>query len=90
MEKCTYCLQRTARARQHAERTGVPLADGDVVTACQAVCPTSAIRFGDLNDPQSLVAQLRRSERNYALLGELDTRPRTTYLARVRRKEDKT
>jgi Fe-S-cluster-containing dehydrogenase component len=89
MEKCTYCLQRIARARQHAERTGVPLADGDVVTACQAACPTSAIRFGDLNDPQSAVAQLRRSERHYALLGELDTRPRTTYLARVRRKEDK-
>jgi Fe-S-cluster-containing dehydrogenase component len=89
MEKCTYCLQRVARARQHAEATGTPLADGDVVTACQAVCPTSAIQFGDLNDRQSLVARLRQSPRHYALLGELDTRPRTTYLARVQRKERK-
>jgi Fe-S-cluster-containing dehydrogenase component len=89
MEKCTYCLQRVARARQYAERTGTALADGDVVTACQAVCPTSAIQFGDLGDKQSVVAQLRQSPRHYALLGELGTRPRTTYLARVQRRERK-
>ncbi|TFY97195.1 4Fe-4S dicluster domain-containing protein [Ramlibacter humi] len=89
MEKCNYCLQRVARARQHAQRTGVPLADGDVVTACQAVCPTRAIHFGDLHDPASAVSQQRRSPRHYALLAELNTRPRTTYLARVRRKEEK-
>ncbi|VTU33516.1 Tetrathionate reductase electron transport protein [Variovorax sp. PBS-H4] len=83
MEKCTYCLQRVARARQHAQSTGVPLADGDVVTACQAVCPTSAIHFGDLNDPASAIARIKQSPRNYALLGELDTQPRTTYLARI-------
>jgi Fe-S-cluster-containing dehydrogenase component/anaerobic selenocysteine-containing dehydrogenase len=85
MEKCTYCLQRIARARQHAQTTGTPLADGDVVTACQAVCPTGAIQFGDLNDPGSAVARARHSPRHYALLGELNTRPRTTYLARVGR-----
>jgi Fe-S-cluster-containing dehydrogenase component len=85
MEKCNYCLQRTARARQHSQRTGVPLVDGDVVTACQAVCPTRAIHFGDLADPKSEVVQLRQSPRHYALLAELNTQPRTTYLARVRR-----
>ena len=83
MEKCTYCLQRIARARQHAQSTGTPLVDGDVVTACQAVCPTSAIHFGDLNDPASAVVRMRQSPRHYVLLGELNTRPRTTYLARV-------
>ncbi|WP_232076415.1 4Fe-4S dicluster domain-containing protein [Variovorax sp. PBL-H6] len=88
MEKCTYCLQRVARARQHSERTGVALADGDVVTACQSVCPTSAIQFGDLNDPASAVVRLRGSPRHYALLGHLNTRPRTTYLARVRPKDE--
>jgi molybdopterin-containing oxidoreductase family iron-sulfur binding subunit len=82
MEKCTYCLQRIARARQHAEAgEGAP---GDVITACQAVCPTTAIHFGDLNDAQSDVARLKRSPRHYALLGELNTQPRTTYLARVK------
>jgi len=83
MEKCTYCLQRIARARQHSERTGMPLKDGDVVTACQAACPTRAIRFGDLSDATSDIVQARRSPRHYALLGELNTHPRTTYLARV-------
>ena len=84
MEKCNYCLQRTARARQHSQRTGVPLVDGDVVTACQAVCPTQAIHFGDLNDAGSDVVRLRASPRHYTLLEELNTRPRTTYLARQR------
>ena len=83
MEKCTYCLQRVARARHHAEKTDTALVDGDVVTACQAVCPTRAIRFGDLNDATSDVVKAKQSPRHYALLGELNTRPRTTYLARV-------
>ncbi len=83
MEKCTYCLQRVTRARHHAEKTGTALVDGDVVTACQAVCPTRAIHFGDLNDATSDVARSKQSPRHYALLGELNTRPRTTYLARV-------
>jgi Fe-S-cluster-containing dehydrogenase component len=84
MEKCTYCLQRIARARQSAERDGRPLVDGDVVTACQAACPTRAIRFGDKNDARSDVAAARTSRRHYAMLAELDTKPRTTYLARIR------
>jgi Fe-S-cluster-containing dehydrogenase component/anaerobic selenocysteine-containing dehydrogenase len=84
MEKCSYCIQRIARGRQHAQATGVPLADGDVVTACQAVCPTQAIHFGDLRLPGSAVGRLRESPRHYVLLEELNTHPRTTYLARVR------
>jgi len=88
MEKCSYCVQRIARARQHAQRTGEPLVDGDVVTACQAVCPTQAIRFGDLDDAASDVTRARASPRHYAMLGELNTKPRTTYLARVVRKDE--
>jgi molybdopterin-containing oxidoreductase family iron-sulfur binding subunit len=83
MEKCTYCLQRLTRARQHADKSGAALRDGDVVTACQASCPTQAIHFGDLRDAQSDVVRAKASRRHYALLGELNTRPRTTYLARV-------
>ncbi len=83
MEKCTYCLQRIARGRHHEETSGQRLRDGDVVTACQAACPTQAIHFGDLDDPHSQVLALRSSPRFYALLGELNTVPRTTYLARI-------
>ena len=83
MEKCSYCVQRVARARQHAQRDGRPLVDGDVVTACQAVCPTQAIRFGDLDDPAADVVRARASARHYAMLDELNTKPRTTYLARI-------
>jgi Fe-S-cluster-containing dehydrogenase component len=83
MEKCNYCLQRITRARIRTEEEDRSIRDGEVVTACQAVCPTDAIVFGDLNDPASRVSVLKRSPRNYALLGELNTVPRTTYLARV-------
>jgi molybdopterin-containing oxidoreductase family iron-sulfur binding subunit len=83
MEKCTYCVQRLSRARLAAEKSGSPIADGDVVTACQSACPTQAIHFGDLNDPRSDVVRARASPRHYAMLDELNTRPRTTYLARV-------
>jgi Fe-S-cluster-containing dehydrogenase component len=83
MEKCTYCVQRIARARQHSQSSGVPMADGDVVTACQAVCPTQAIHFGDLRSGKADVVRLRQSPRHYVLLEELHTEPRTTYLARV-------
>jgi Fe-S-cluster-containing dehydrogenase component len=83
MEKCTYCIQRIQRARIEAEQLGRPIRDGEVVTACQAACPTQAIVFGDLNDPQSRVSKLKQSPRNYALLAQLNTRPRTTYLAQV-------
>ena len=84
MEKCTYCLQRIETARAEAERSGRPLADGDVVTACQAACPTRAISFGDLNDAHSEVSRAKASARDYRLLEELGTRPRTSYAARVR------
>ncbi len=84
MEKCTYCIQRINSARIQSEVSGVPLKDGDVRTACQQVCPTQAITFGDINDADSQVRKLKDSPLNYALLGELGTRPRTTYLAKVK------
>lgn len=84
MEKCTYCVQRINRARYRAEEDNRPLAEGEIRTACQQACPTQAIVFGDLNAPGSRVAALRREPRHYALLEELGTRPRTTYLARLR------
>jgi len=83
MEKCTYCTQRISAARRASEREGREIADGEVVTACQAACPSRAIIFGDLTKPESGVAQLRQEPQHYALLGHLGTRPRTTYLAEV-------
>ena len=83
MEKCNYCLQRITTAKIAADREGRALRDGEVVTACQAVCPTRAIVFGDLALPDSAVNRRKRSPLDYALLAELNTRPRTTYLARV-------
>jgi molybdopterin-containing oxidoreductase family iron-sulfur binding subunit len=84
MEKCTYCVQRIEYVRGHAAAEGRAIRDGEIVTACQQVCPTEAIVFGDINDPQSQVAKAKRDPRNYALLSELNTRPRTTYLALVK------
>jgi Fe-S-cluster-containing dehydrogenase component/anaerobic selenocysteine-containing dehydrogenase len=79
MEKCTYCVQRIANARQEAERDGRPM--GPVSTACQSACPTRAITFGDLAKPDDPIRALRQDPRHYALMEELNTRPRTTYLA---------
>jgi molybdopterin-containing oxidoreductase family iron-sulfur binding subunit len=84
MEKCTYCVQRISAARREAELEKRPIRDGEVVTACAQACPTSAILFGNLQDPGSEVARLRREPHEYALLAHLGTRPRTRYLARVR------
>ncbi len=83
MEKCNYCIQRVNRARMDAEKENRPLRDGEILTACQQVCPTEALVFGDINDPTSKVAKLRNEKLNYGLLEELNTRPRTTYLAKL-------
>ena len=85
MEKCTYCIQRISGARIAAKIAGRPIQDGDVVTACQQACPTEAIVFGDVTDPNSKVSQRKASPRNYSLIEDANTRPRTTYLARVRK-----
>jgi molybdopterin-containing oxidoreductase family iron-sulfur binding subunit len=84
MEKCTYCVQRIRRAERDAEKENRPVADGEVMTACQATCPTQAIVFGDMNDPKSRVKQEKDSPLNYALLADVNTNPRTTYLAAIR------
>jgi len=83
MEKCTYCVQRITRGRIAAEKEGRRIRDGEVITACQAACPTGAIVFGDLSDPDSVVSDAKRSPLKYDLLAELNTRPRTSYEARV-------
>ncbi len=84
MEKCTYCVQRINQARIEAKKEDRPIRDGEVVTACQQVCPTQAISFGDIKDPDAAVAKLKSGPLNYNLLAELNTRPRTSYLARLK------
>jgi molybdopterin-containing oxidoreductase family iron-sulfur binding subunit len=84
MEKCTYCVQRVEQARIDARREGGRrIADGDVVTACQSACPTNAIEFGNISDPEAVVSKKREDVRSYGMLSQLNIKPRTEYLARV-------
>jgi molybdopterin-containing oxidoreductase family iron-sulfur binding subunit len=83
MEKCTYCVQRINEARKTAKKQNRAVKDGEIVTACQAACPTQAIMFGNMNDPEAKVTKLKAEPHDYSLLPELNTRPRTTYLVRI-------
>ena len=83
MEKCTYCVQRLRTARIRAEVDGRPFEPGEIQTACQQACPTSAIQFGSLHDDRSPMVRYREQERSYAVLHDEGTQPRTMYLARI-------
>jgi molybdopterin-containing oxidoreductase family iron-sulfur binding subunit len=83
MEKCTYCIQRISAARINAEKENRRIRESEIKTACQQACPTNAIVFGDLNTPDSQVGRLKQHPLDYSMLGGLNTRPRTTYLAKV-------
>jgi Fe-S-cluster-containing dehydrogenase component len=83
MEKCSYCVQRINEVKIEADKNNRAIRDGEIVTACQQACPTNAIVFGNINDATSKVAKLKKQERTYGVLADINTRPRTTYVAEV-------
>jgi molybdopterin-containing oxidoreductase family iron-sulfur binding subunit len=83
MEKCSYCIQRISAAKIEADKETRNIRDGEIVTACQQACPASAITFGNKNDKDSRVAKLRTQQRSYQVIADINTRPRTTYVAEV-------
>jgi molybdopterin-containing oxidoreductase family iron-sulfur binding subunit len=84
MEKCTFCVQRIRGKQNEAVLAGRELQDGEILTACQQTCPSDALVFGDLNDPNSRVHQVSGDDRSYHVLGDLNTQPGVTYLRKVR------
>ena len=84
MEKCTYCVQRISKAKIAKRIHGQDVKDGDIITACQQACPTQALVFGNLNEKGAAVVELQKNPRAYEVLGELNTRPRTKHLAKLR------
>ncbi len=89
MEKCTFCLQRIKKAKRIAKQENRKVADGDFQAACQQACPTGAIKFGNINDSESVVTMAKKIDRNYELLAELNIRPRNSYLAKIRNYNEK-
>jgi len=84
MEKCSYCIQRIRRGKETALMEGRPIRDGEVLPACAQTCPPGAIRFGDLNDPESAVTRMMKDPRRFRLMEHLGTEPSTVYLKKMR------
>jgi len=88
MEKCSMCIQRVQDGKLLAKQEGRSVADGDIKTACQQVCPADSIVFGDLNDPESRVARMRAGQRHYLVLDEIGTKPNVGYLMKIKNRSE--